>query len=81
MDTGSRVLDKYTIAARGPDEMLGRLYLAEADDGSLVDVKVLGTLGADAVAASTAGHRLFFILQAVLMSVTAGPTALVARAW
>jgi putative MATE family efflux protein len=47
----------------------------------LVDVKVVGTLGAQAVAAATAGHRLFFVLQAMLMAVSAGTTALVARAW
>jgi putative MATE family efflux protein len=47
----------------------------------LVDVKVVGHLGAPAVAAVTTGHRVFFILQAVLMAVTTGTTALVARAW
>src|SRR4029078_6101505 len=47
----------------------------------LVDVKVVGTLGPAAVAAATAGHRLFFVLQATLMAVSAGTTALVARAW
>ncbi len=46
-----------------------------------VDVKIVGTLGADAVAAVSTGHRIFFILQGVLMAVTAGTTALVARAW
>lgn len=47
----------------------------------LVDVKVVGHLGAPAVAAVTTGHRVFFVLQAVLMAVTTGTTALVARAW
>jgi putative MATE family efflux protein len=47
----------------------------------LVDVKVVGSLGASAVAAATAGHRLFFVLQATLMAVSAGTSALVARAW
>jgi putative MATE family efflux protein len=47
----------------------------------LVDIKIVGSLGAPAVAAVTTGHRMFFILQAVLMAVTAGTTALVARAW
>jgi putative MATE family efflux protein len=41
----------------------------------------VGSLGATALAASTAGERIFFVLQAVLMGVTAGTTALVARAW
>jgi putative MATE family efflux protein len=47
----------------------------------LTDVKVVGTLGASAVAAATTGHRLFFALQAVLMGVSVGTSALVARAW
>jgi putative MATE family efflux protein len=47
----------------------------------LVDIKVVGTLGSDAVAAATAGHRLSFVLQALLMALGAGTTALAARAW
>ncbi len=47
----------------------------------LIDIKIVGSLGAAAVAAATTGHRIFFILQAVLMGVCAGTTALVARAW
>lgn len=47
----------------------------------LTDVKVVGTLGPAAVAAATTGHRLFFALQAVLMGLSIGTTALVARAW
>ena len=46
-----------------------------------VGTKIVGVLGAQAVAAVTTGNRIFFILQAVLMAVTAGTTALVARAW
>jgi putative MATE family efflux protein len=47
----------------------------------LVGIKMVGSLGAGAVAAVTTGNRIFFILQALLMAVTAGTTALVARAW
>ena len=46
-----------------------------------VDTKIVGSLGAPAVAAVTTGNRIFFILQALLMAVTAGTTALVARSW
>ncbi|HKU40437.1 MAG TPA: MATE family efflux transporter [Polyangiales bacterium] len=46
----------------------------------IIDIKVVGSLGASAVAAATAGHRLFFVLQATLMAVSVGTTALVARA-
>ncbi len=38
-------------------------------------------MGATAVAAVTTGNRLFFALQAVLMAISAGTTALVARSW
>jgi putative MATE family efflux protein len=46
-----------------------------------VDIKIVGSLGAAAVAAVTTGNRMFFVMQALLMAVTAGTTALVARAW
>ena len=46
----------------------------------LVDIKIVGSLGPSAVAAVTTGNRMFFVLQGVLMAVTAGTTALVARA-
>src|SRR5262245_54703775 len=45
----------------------------------VIDIKVVGSVGAGAVAAATAGHRLFFVLQATLMAVGVGTTALVAR--
>jgi putative MATE family efflux protein len=47
----------------------------------LVDIKIVGALGPAAVAAVTTGNRLFFMMQAVFIAVTAGTTALVARAW
>ena len=47
----------------------------------LVDMKIVGVLGPPAVAAVTTGNRLFFVIQAVLIAVTTGTTALVARAW
>ncbi|MCZ6465439.1 MAG: MATE family efflux transporter, partial [Proteobacteria bacterium] len=46
-----------------------------------VDIKIVGSLGASAIAAVTTGYRIFFVLQAILMAVTVGTTALVARAW
>jgi putative MATE family efflux protein len=47
----------------------------------LVDTKAVGTLGSSAVAAATAGHRMQFLLQALLLAASTGTTALVARAW
>ena len=47
----------------------------------LVQVKFIGELGAEGLAAVGAGQRIFFAMQAILMAVSAGTTALVARAW
>lgn len=47
----------------------------------IVGIKAVGTLGTQAVAAVTTGHRIFFISQGILMALTAGTTAMVARAW
>lgn len=47
----------------------------------LVQTKFVGVLGAEALAAVGVGQRVFFAMQAVLIAVSAGTTALVARAW
>ena len=47
----------------------------------IVQMKFMGMLGTEALAAVNVGQRVFFALQAVLMAVSAGTTALVARAW
>ena len=47
----------------------------------LVDIKIVASLGSSGVAAVTTGHRIFWVLQAVMIAITAGTTALVARAW
>lgn len=47
----------------------------------VVQTFFVGELGASALAAIGAGQRVFFALQAILLAVTAGTTALVARAW
>ncbi len=47
----------------------------------LVNTKVVGSLGASAVAAVTVGQRVFFMQQVLLIAITTGTTALVARAW
>jgi putative MATE family efflux protein len=47
----------------------------------MVQTKFIGDLGAQALAAVGAGQRVFFAMQAILMAVSAGTTALVARAW
>ncbi len=47
----------------------------------MVQTKFVGELGAQSLAAIGAGQRVFFAMQAILMAVSAGTTALVARAW
>lgn len=47
----------------------------------MVQIKFIASLGAEGLAAVGAGQRIFFAMQAILMAVTAGTTALVARAW
>ena len=47
----------------------------------IVSIKVVATLGPSAAAAVTVGNQVFFTLQAIMMAVSVGTTALVARAW
>ncbi|MEM6707830.1 MAG: MATE family efflux transporter [Pseudomonadota bacterium] len=47
----------------------------------MVQTKFVGELGPQALAAVGAGQRIFFAMAAVFMAVSAGTTALVARAW
>ena len=58
--------------------ILGNLSYAVV---AMVQTRFVGELGAGALAAVGAGQRVFFAMQAILMAVSAGATALVARAW
>jgi putative MATE family efflux protein len=58
--------------------VLGNLLMSVV---GIVSIKIVGSLGAEAVAAVTTGHRIFFVTQGILMALTAGTTAMVARAW
>jgi len=44
-------------------------------------IKIVSDLGTSAVAAVTTGHRVFFLIQAILMGVSVAATALIARHW
>lgn len=44
-------------------------------------IKIASPLGPSAVAAVTTGHRVFFLIQAVLMGLSVATTAIVARNW
>ncbi|MCE2406663.1 MAG: MATE family efflux transporter [Pseudomonadales bacterium] len=47
----------------------------------IAQTKFVGELGEQAIAAVGMGQRVFFATQALLMAITAGTTALVARSW
>ncbi len=47
----------------------------------LVQSKFIAALGTEGLAAVGTGQRIFFAMQAIMMAVSAGTTALVARAW
>ena len=49
--------------------------------GGLISMKVVGGIGPGAIAAVTSGNQIFFALQTIMMAISAGTTALVARAW
>ena len=47
----------------------------------VVALKDVGSLGTDAVAAVGTGGRIFFVIQSIMMAISTGTTALVARAY
>ncbi|MFK8019756.1 MAG: MATE family efflux transporter [Pseudomonadales bacterium] len=58
--------------------ILGNLSFALV---GMVQTKFVSELGAEGLAAAGAGQRIFFAMQAIMMAVSVGTTALVARAW
>lgn len=46
-----------------------------------VHIKIVAQLGTTSVAAVTTGHRVFFLVQAILMGVSVAATAMIARSW
>jgi putative MATE family efflux protein len=46
-----------------------------------IHIKIVAELGTNSVAAVTTGHRVFFLVQAILMGVSIATTAMIARAW
>ena len=69
---------KPTLFALAFPSVLANLSYAAV---MIVQLKCIGALGTEELAAVNVGQRVFFALQAVLMAVSAGTTALVARAW
>lgn len=78
--------DAPATAANAPTSLFGLAFpsiLANLlfSGVAIVQMRFVGMLGPEALAALGVGQRVFFALQAVLMAVSAGTTALVARAW
>lgn len=46
-----------------------------------IHIKIVAELGTTSVAAVTTGHRIFFLMQAILMGVSVAATAMIARFW
>lgn len=46
-----------------------------------IHIKIVAQLGTHSVAAVTTGHRVFFLVQAILMGFSIAATAMIARAW
>lgn len=46
-----------------------------------IHIKIVAELGTNSVAAVTTGHRVFFLVQAILMGVSIASTAMIARSW
>ena len=77
-DDLARVDERLTIWQLALPSILGNLSYTLV---GMVQVKFIGELGTEALAAMGAGNRVFFALQAIMMAISAGTTALVARAW
>lgn len=58
--------------------IIGNLMLTSV---GIAHIKIVANHGTDAVAAVTSGHRVYFLLQAVLMGLSAAATAIIARHW
>jgi putative MATE family efflux protein len=67
-----------SIAQLAVPSILGNLMFAIV---GMVQTKFVGAIGPEAVAAVGVGQRVFFAMQAIMMAVSVGTTALVARAW
>ena len=73
-----KILNRPGILAIAGPAALGNLLMSFV---GIINIKMVGSLGTEAIAAVSTGSRLFFIFQAFFMAVNAGTTAQVARYW
>jgi len=77
-DDATQATERPSILQLALPSILGNLLYTIV---GVVQTLFVGDLGSSALAAIGAGQRVFFALQAILLAITAGTTALVARAW
>lgn len=77
MELADRVRSRHVWRLAWPN-IVSTLMLTSV---GLAHIKLVAHYGADAVAAVSAGHRVYFIIQALLIGLSAATTAMVARHW
>lgn len=73
-----QISNKPSILALAGPAALGNLLMSMV---GIINIKMVASLGTEAIAAVSTGSRIFFVFQAVFIAVNAGTTALVARNW
>ncbi len=79
-ESAEKVASPETLSVWGlawPSILANCLYASVG----VVALKAVGILGTDAIAAVGTGGRIFFVIQSVMMAISTGTTALVARAY
>ncbi|MFV8818333.1 MATE family efflux transporter [Haliea sp. E17] len=74
-DTGSTTLRVWQLAW---PTIVSNLLLTTVQ---FAHIKIVSDLGSSSVAAVTTGHRVFFLLQAMMMGLSVAATALISRHW
>jgi putative MATE family efflux protein len=77
MELADRVRSRHVWRLAWPN-IISTLMLTSV---GLAHIKLVSHYGADAVAAVSTGHRVYFLIQALLIGLSAATTAMVARHW
>ncbi len=77
MELADRVRSRHVWRLAWPN-IVSTLMLTSV---GLAHIKLVAGYGADAVAAVSTGHRVYFLIQALLIGLSAATTAMVARHW
>jgi putative MATE family efflux protein len=77
MQLANRVRSRHVWQLAWPN-IISTLMLTSI---GIAHIKLVAHYGADAVAAVSAGHRVYFLIQALMIGLSVATTALVARYW